>query len=141
MDSIAYGLLAAALALVLLDLFIGVEPLGVLSLLALVAGGGLLIAAGGPPVWLTPVLWAGVGLTFAGQVWSIVRVRRAMHADEARPLVGRVAVARTALMPEGEVSVKGERWKAVMIRGTAQAGESVRVVGAEGTRLRVEKER
>ncbi len=141
MESVAYGLLIAALVLAVLDLVLGFEPLGFLSLGALIAGGGLLIAAGGPPGWLTPVLWAGVGLTLAGQVWSFVRIRRAMHADEARPLIGRIAIARTGLTPEGEVVVKGERWKAVMVRGTAREGESVRVVGAEGNRLRVEKER
>ncbi len=141
MESAAYGLLIAALILVLLDLVLGIEPLGFLSFAALVAGAGLLIAAGGPPGWLTPLLWAGVAIVFAGQVWSIVRVRRAMHADEARPLVGRVAIARTDLTPHGEVAIKGERWQAVIVRGTAREGDTVRVVGAEGSRLRVERER
>ena len=54
-------------------------------------------------------------------------------------LIGRTAEARTDLSPEGTVFLQGEHWKAILEEGTAQKGEKVRVVGAEGFRLRVRK--
>ena len=54
-------------------------------------------------------------------------------------LLGRVALARTALDPEGIVFLEGERWDATVDEGTVAEGEEVRVVGREGFHLRVRK--
>ncbi len=54
--------------------------------------------------------------------------------------MGKVAVARTPLSPEGFVFVQGERWQASLEGGTAQPGDRLRIVGADGLRLKVQKE-
>ena len=70
---------------------------------------------------------------------GLVQVRSISTVVAAAPLLGKEAVARTALDPDGMVAVQGERWRAAIIEGTAVAGERVRIVGVQGHSLRVEK--
>lgn len=55
-------------------------------------------------------------------------------------MLGEFAVVRTPLTPERLVFFHGERWKAALDHGTAQPGQTVRIVGADGLRLTVHKE-
>ncbi len=73
---------------------------------------------------------------------SVARTRRIVATTGTRALIGVTAVARTAITAETEgfVFVRGERWKALLDSGSATAGDRVRIVGAEGFRLRVHKE-
>ena len=54
-------------------------------------------------------------------------------------LVGTSAEARFDLDPEGKVFLEGEYWNAVAEDGPIYAGEQVKVVAAEGFRLRVRR--
>jgi membrane-bound serine protease (ClpP class) len=69
-----------------------------------------------------------------------MKVRNRPSVTGTNALQGKVAIARTALSPEGYVFVQGERWRAAMEQGSAQIGDRVRIVGADGFRLRVTKE-
>ena len=57
-------------------------------------------------------------------------------------LVGRVATVERTLEPEGFVLIDGELWRARLcgVEGVARAREAVRVVGASGCVLEVERQ-
>jgi len=60
-------------------------------------------------------------------------------ASELHAMVGRRAIARSALDPSGLVSIDGERWRARTAAGhTVMPGQRVRVVATEGLLLVVE---
>ena len=73
----------------------------------------------------------------------VAHVSRHKKSSTKMPtLVGRVAVVERDLEPEGFVLVEGELWRARLRggEGVARARESVRVVGASGHLLEVERE-
>jgi membrane protein implicated in regulation of membrane protease activity len=87
--------------------------------------------------WNWVVLVAGVTLELAETglfVWWSKR-RRAVVGAEA--LVGRRAVVVADCMPEGQVRVAGELWRATC-RGGAAAGDEVIVAAIDGLTLEVE---
>jgi membrane-bound serine protease (ClpP class) len=140
------GLVLIALALVMfaLELVVPSGFLGGGGVVALILGG--IIAFRGTPAEFQPsrLLLGVLGLLIVGMFASlavgVARMRKMNVAIGAAALVGKVAVARTPLTPEGLVFVQGERWQAALDRGTAQPGDRVRIVGADGLRLKVHKE-
>jgi membrane-bound serine protease (ClpP class) len=52
-------------------------------------------------------------------------------------LIGKHAVARTALDPTGLVFINGERWTATSTGGPDKEGESVEITGVNGIKLTV----
>ena len=90
-------------------------------------------------LWL-PAPWGIVAVAVAAVVelaeslaliwWS--KRRRAQVGSEA--LVGRWAVAVTALRPAGQARIDGELWQARCEEG-ADAGDAVRILGLEGLTL------
>lgn len=73
----------------------------------------------------------------------VAHVSRHKKSSERMPsLVGSVATVERALGPEGFVLVDGELWRARLRgdSGVVREGESVRVVGASGYVLEVERE-
>ena len=57
----------------------------------------------------------------------------------AEALIGREARVIEDLTPRGIVKLDGELWRAECVNGIAKAGERVRVVEVEGTKLLVER--
>ena len=87
--------------------------------------------------WSWIVLVAGVTLELAETglfVWWSKRRRSVVGADA---LVGRTAVVAVDCMPEGQVRVAGELWRA-RCRGGAAAGDEVVVTAVRGLELEVE---
>ena len=73
----------------------------------------------------------------------VAHVSRHKKSSERMPtLVGSLATVERALEPEGFVLVDGELWRARMRGGVgvARECESVRVVGASGYSLEVERD-
>jgi len=140
------GLVLIALGLLLfaIELFVQSGFLSAGGIVALVLGG--IIAFRDTPSELRPsgFLLGVVGFLMAAIVVSlalaIARVRKASSSMGTAALVGKVAIARTALAPEGFVFVQGERWQAELEGGHAQEGDRVRIVGAQGLRLLVRRE-
>jgi membrane-bound serine protease (ClpP class) len=62
----------------------------------------------------------------------------AKPATGSEGLAGETGVARTRLDPEGKVFVHGEFWNAYT-DGTIEEGEKIRILKAEGLRVKVEK--
>ena len=83
-----------------------------------------------------------VGATAGLFVWAVsagVRAMRRPQVTGAQGMVGRLAVARGELGPEGQVNVDGEIWRAVAEGGAIPAGEKVRVTAVDGLTLRVSR--
>ncbi|OAI41978.1 hypothetical protein AYO38_03360 [bacterium SCGC AG-212-C10] len=144
-DTVGLVLIAFALVLFGLELFLpsgGI--LGASGAVALILGGIVAFrdtpAEFRPPVWIMALLaFFIIGLFFTLTV-SVARVKHVSAAMGTAALIGKVAVVRSPLAPEGYVFVQGERWRALVDRGSAKEGDRVRIIGAEGFRLRVRKE-
>jgi membrane-bound serine protease (ClpP class) len=88
------------------------------------------------------VILPTVGSTAGLFVWAVsagVRAMRRPAVTGAAGMVGRQAVARGELAPEGHVNVDGEIWRAVAEGGSIPAGERVRVTAVDGLTLRVSR--
>jgi membrane-bound serine protease (ClpP class) len=136
---IGIGLLCLAI-----DLFVGSGVLGASGVVAMIIGA--FVAFQGAPAGARPstILLIALGTFAVGLVvalaTTVMKVRNRPSVTGTNALQGKVAIARTALSPEGYVFVQGERWRAAMEQGNAQIGDRVRIVGADGFRLRVTKE-
>ncbi len=144
-DTIGLVLIGIALLFLALELFV---PSG-----GILAGGGLLalilgviIAFRDTPTEFQPnlivvgVLGFLLTVAFVSMAVGLARMRKMRSTTGTEALVGRMAVARTPLTPDGMVFIEGERWKAEMESGSASEGEQVRVVSTNGLMLRVRKE-
>ncbi len=138
-------LIGAAIIFFALELFV---PSG-----GILAGGGLLalvlgaiIAFRDTPTEFQPnrillgILAFLLIMVFVSMAVGLSRMRRMRSTTGTEALVGSLAVARTPLTPDGMVFLRGERWRAELETGSAEEGDQVRVVSAEGLRLRVRKE-
>jgi membrane-bound serine protease (ClpP class) len=88
------------------------------------------------------VILPTVGATAGLVVWAVSAGVRAMMRSPSTGsagMIGRLAVARSALAPEGQVQVDGEIWQAVTGGETIPAGEKVHVTAVEGLTLRVSR--
>lgn len=87
---------------------------------------------------ILPTVGAMAGLV----VWAVsagvrAMLRRPVTGPEG--MIGRLAVARSALGPEGQVQVDGEIWRAIAEGGAIPAGEKVRVTAVDGLTLKVSR--
>lgn len=144
-DTVGLVLIGAALIFLALELFV---PSG-----GILAGGGLvalvlgaIIAFRNTPTEFQPnrivvgVLGFLLVVVFVSMAVGLTRMRKMRSETGAEALVGRMAIARTPLTPDGMVFIQGERWRAELEAGSASEGEQVRVVSARGLSLRVRKE-
>jgi membrane-bound serine protease (ClpP class) len=134
---LAFGLFVGEL------LVAGFGVLGVGAVVSLILGGLLLTSTSNPDFqvsrWLIFGFAAIVGVFFLMVVSAILRSRRMPAVTGAQALIGRHAVARSALNPEGIIFLEGERWLATAEDKGAREGEQVTIVGVDGLRLRVRK--
>lgn len=141
-DTTGLILIALGLGLLALEIFLPGGILGIGGLVALILGGIIAFrdTPGDlrPPTPLIVVLAVLLGAIFLSTGFAVARVRKIRVAIGTESLIGKTAVVRTPLSPDGYVFIEGERWRAEIERGTAQEGEKVRIVGAEGLKLRVE---
>jgi len=118
--------------------------LGVGGVVALVLG-GLILTSGNPPEfqvsrWLLIGLAAAMGAIVLFVLVNIMRIRMMPAQMGMESIVGREAVTRSALDPEGFVFFDGERWSAESEEGTIEQGERVVVTEVHGLKLKVRKQ-
>ena len=89
--------------------------------------------------WLIAVVVILVAAFFAFVIQRVVRAHRRQAATGREELVGKTAVVKVALDPEGMVLFKGELWAAISEKGRVKAGEEVIITKVEGLKLRVTK--
>jgi membrane-bound serine protease (ClpP class) len=140
------ALILVAFVLIGLEAYIpGFGALGIGGIVALILGGLLLTTSGDPEFqvnrWLVIGLSVLLGALVLSAVGALVRTRRMPAYTGSQALVGRVAVARTALDPEGLVFLEGGRWRATAEDAPVSEGERVTVTEVNGLKLRVKKKR
>ncbi len=118
--------------------------LGVGGAVALVLG-GLLLTSGNPPEfqvsrWLLFGLAAGMGAMVLFVLVNIMRIRMMPAQMGMESIVGRKAVTRSVLNPEGFVFFDGERWSAESEEGMIGEGERVVITEVHGLKLKVKRE-
>jgi len=112
------------------------------GIVALVLGSLILFPGGSlfqVDPWLIAVVTILIAAVFAFVISRIVRIHRRQATTGREELVGKSALAKTDLEPEGIVLFKGERWTAVVKRGRVKAGETVVIDRVEGLKLYVSK--
>ena len=105
--------------------------------------GSLILFKGGPLFqvnpWLIGIIAICLGAIFAFIISRVVGVHRRQAVTGWEELVGKTAVVRAALDPEGMVLFKGERWTAVSGEGRVEPGEEVVINKVDSLKLYVTK--
>jgi len=113
---------------------------GVVSLVI----GSLILFQGASPVFrVDPWLIAGVTLSITGVIAFVINRAIRAHRKQAttgrEELIGKRALVKTALNPEGSVFYKGELWSATSEGGTIEPGQEVIITKVDGLTLHVVK--
>ncbi len=139
------GVLLIGLAFILFITEIFTTSFGLLTgggIIALVFG-SLILFKGGPLFQVNPWLIASLAIfitiIFVFVISRIVRAHRRQAYTGKEELVGKRALVKVALEPEGMVLFKGERWTAISESGPVKAGEEVIITGMDGLILQVTK--
>jgi membrane-bound serine protease (ClpP class) len=112
------------------------------GIIALVLGSLILFPGGGAlqiSPWLIALVTILVAAFFAFAIQKIIQVHRRQAYSGREELVGKTAVVRAALDPEGMVLFKGELWTAISEGGRVKPGEEVIITKVEGLKLYVKK--
>jgi membrane-bound serine protease (ClpP class) len=140
----------AGILLILLGIFLFIAEIKIASYGLLSVGGVVSLALGSIMLFESPVPYLRASLSviiptvLVTAAFFIFALTMAIKAQMAKPatgsegLLGETGVARTRLDPEGKVFVHGEFWNAYT-DGTIEEGEKIRILKAEGLRVKVEK--
>jgi len=105
--------------------------------------GSLILFKGGPlfkvDVGLIVFIAILIASFFALVVQRAIRAHRTQATTGKEELIGKTAVVKEALEPEGTIFFKGERWKAITEKGRVKPGEEVLITKIEGLKLWVTK--
>ncbi len=90
-------------------------------------------------LWPIIIVAIGVAVFLAiAIIWGIQAHRHQVSAGR-EDLIGKTAIVKTALEPQGVVFVEGERWTAVSEKGRVEAEEEVIVTKVDRLKLWVIK--
>ena len=111
---------------------------GVVSLVI----GSLILFKGASPLfrvdpWLIAAVTIVIASVFAFVINRAIRAHRKQAATGREELVGKRAVVKEALDPEGTIFYKGERWAAISEKDRIEAGEEVIITVVDGLTLHV----
>ena len=105
--------------------------------------GSLILFKGGPlfqiDPWLVGTITICIASFFAFVVQRVIRAHRSQASTGREELVGKTAVVKEALEPEGTIFFKGERWKAVSEKGRIKPRDEVIITRVDGLKLYVIK--
>ncbi len=106
--------------------------------------GSLLLFPGRAPLfqidpWLVAVVVIVVAAVFTFVISRVIRVHRRQASTGREELIGKTAIVKTTLEPEGIVLFKGERWTAVSEEGPVEPGEVVIITKVDSLKLYVTK--
>ena len=108
--------------------------------------GSLILFQGASPVfrvdpWLIAIVTIIIAALFAFVVQRVLRVHRRQARTGREELVGKTAVVKVALDPEGTVFYKGERWTAFSEQERVEPGEEVIITKVDSLTLYVTKKK
>jgi membrane-bound serine protease (ClpP class) len=105
--------------------------------------GSLIMFKGGPLFQVSPWLIAVIAICLGGALAFIISRVVAIHRRQPytgrEELLGKTALVKAALDPEGIVLFKGERWTAVSGEGRVEPGEEVLINRVDSLKLYVTK--
>ena len=105
--------------------------------------GSLILFKGGPLFQINPWLIATVVIIiaalFAFVISRVIRSHRRQASTGREELIGKTAIVKVALEPEGTVFYKGERWAAISDKERVEAGGTVIITKVDGLKLYVAK--
>ncbi|MBA7620695.1 hypothetical protein ES703_28049 [subsurface metagenome] len=105
--------------------------------------GSLILFKGGPlfqvSPWLITTVVIIIAALFAFVISRVIRAHRRQASTGREELIGKAAVVKVALEPEGTVFYKGERWAAISDKDRVEAGETVIITKVDGLKLYVAK--
>ena len=106
--------------------------------------GSLILFQGAPPLfrvdpWLIAVVTIILAGTMAFVLHRAIKAHRKQAATGREELIGKTAVVREALNPQGTVFFKGERWTAISESGEVKPGEEVIINRVDSLTLYVTK--
>jgi membrane-bound serine protease (ClpP class) len=138
------GLVFVALSFVLFIADVKAPTHGVLTGLGVISFVlGSMVLFNSPIAPVSRALIVGVGLAigtfFAFVIAKVVTAIHRPPTTGAEGLIGRLAVARSDLDPQGTVFLKGELWQALASGATVKQGEEVEVTGVDGFKLLVKR--
>jgi len=114
------------------------------GVISLVAGSLMLFKGAAPEFQINPWLIAGVCIVITAALAFLVQRAVSAHRKQAvtgrEELVGKTALVKVALNPEGTVFYKGENWTAISESGKIAAGEKVVIKRIDGLLLYVVKQ-
>jgi len=107
--------------------------------------GSLIMFKGGPLFqvnpWLSGGIAVGVGGILAFIISRVVTAHRRQASTGREELVGKTALVKAALEPEGMVLYRGERWTAISEEGPVESGEEVIINKVDSLKLYVTKKK
>lgn len=113
------------------------------GVVSLVTGSLILFKGASPLFQVNPWLIAAVTIFLTAALTFVLSRAVAVHRKQAttgrEELIGKTAVVRAALKPEGMVFYKGERWDAISESGRIEPGEEVVITRVDGLKLHVTK--
>lgn len=146
---IALFLLFLGLLLIFLEIFLPVGIFGIIGGLILV-GAILIFALVASALWIALLFVALTVLLLIGLVkftlWGIKKGRNIfLHQDQEgyfastfpADAIGKKGIALSDLKPAGHIEVEGQRYQAISKGGYIHKGETVFVIGGEGSHLTV----
>lgn len=143
------ALIVLAVVLFILDIKVAGFMLSVGGAIAFVLGSLMLFSPFAPPSPTMPrftVSWpliilmtAAITSFFLFALSAGLMAQRKRVASGIESMVGATGIAASDLDPWGTIQVRSELWSAAAEEGSIRKGEQVRVVGAEGVRLKVIK--
>lgn len=105
--------------------------------------GSLILFKGGPLFQVNPWLIATISVVitafFVFVFTRVIRVHRRQAYTGREELMGKTAIVKAALEPEGIVLFKGERWTAISEEGPVETGETVVINKVDSLKLYVTK--
>jgi membrane-bound serine protease (ClpP class) len=113
------------------------------GIIALFFGASILFIKGGPLFqidWrLTLTIAIVIALVFVLVINRIIRAHRRQPATGREEFIGKTAVVKVALNPEGTVLFKGEHWTAISDEGRVKPGEEVIITKYEDLKLYIRR--
>lgn len=106
--------------------------------------GSLILFQGGSPLfrvdpWLIAIVSITIAAVFGFVVSRVIRVHRKQAGTGREELIGKKAVVKETLDPEGTIFFKGELWAAITEKEQVEPGEEVIISGVDGLTLQVIK--
>ena len=122
------GLIILALGLLIGEVFTGIGVLAAGGIISLILGSSILFKGGSlfqVSPWLIGTITIIVASFFIFLVSRVIKAHRLQATTGWEELIGKPALVKVALAPEGMVLYRGERWKAVSEEGKVAPGEEV----------------